>query len=108
MNLRDKRILVTGATGGIGRALVAALLEDEAHVLLTGRDHAALHRFARHVDGDLSHTAVFAANLSKPQDRTALCSFAARWRGGIDVLINNAGIADFDLLHNQSAEALEA
>ena len=108
MNLRDRRFLVTGAAGGIGRALVAALIEEEAHVLLSGRDHATLHRFARQIDGDLSHTAVFAADLSRPQDRAALCSFASRWRGGIDVLINNAGVAGFNLLDDESPESIDA
>lgn len=107
MNLRDKRVLVTGATGGIGRELVASLIEQDAHVLLSGRDHATLQHFANYIDDDLSHTAVFAADLSRPQDRAALCSFAARWRGGIDVLINNAAIAGFNLLQDETAGSID-
>jgi short-subunit dehydrogenase len=107
MNLRDKRILVTGAAGGIGSELVASLIEEDAHVLLTGRDHAALQRVAARTD-DRGHTAVFAADLGKPQDRAALCKFAKQWRGGIDMLINNAGVGDFNLLQQQSAESIQA
>jgi len=108
MNLQGKRVLVTGAAGGIGSALVAALLDAEAHVLLSGRDHSALQRVVARVDKELSRSAIFAADLSKPQDRSALCSFASRWRGGIDIVINNAGVADFALLQRQSAESIQA
>lgn len=108
MNLRDKRVLVTGAAGGIGRALVKALVEEEAQVLLSGRNHLQLQDLATIIDADRSRTAVFAANLSRSQDRAALCAFAARWQGGIDVLINNAGVADFSLLHCQTPEAIDA
>jgi short-subunit dehydrogenase len=106
MNLRDKRILVTGAAGGIGSELVASLIQEEAHVLLTGRDHAALQRVAARCADERG--AVFAADLAKPRDRAALCAFATQWRGGIDMLINNAGVGDFSLLHQQSAEAIQA
>jgi short-subunit dehydrogenase len=107
MNLRDKRILVTGAAGGIGSELVAALIDEEAHVLLTGRDHGALLRVTSRCDASHGYTAVFAADLAKPRDRAALCAFGSQWRGGIDMLINNAGVGDFNLLHQQSAESIE-
>lgn len=44
--LRDRRIVVVGATGGIGSAIVDQLLHAGAHVLATGRDRAALERLA--------------------------------------------------------------
>jgi len=108
MNLRDKRILVTGAAGGIGSELAKALIDAEAHVVLSGRDRPVLQRVAASIDGDLRRTAVFAADLSKAQDRAALCLFASQWHGGIDILINNAGVANFDLLHRSSSESIEA
>lgn len=106
MNLRDKRVLVTGASGGIGRALVAALLEEGAQVLLSGRDHEALLKVVQH-HAERERTAVFAADLTDAPDRARLCDFAARWRGGIDILINNAAINDFSLLMAQPTESLD-
>lgn len=106
MNLRDKRVLVTGASGGIGRALVTALLEKGAQVLMTGRDRAALSKVVVH-HAERERTAVFAADISNASDRARLCEYASRWRGGIDVLINNAAVNEFNLLIAQPAAAME-
>ncbi|WP_129645781.1 SDR family oxidoreductase [Peristeroidobacter agariperforans] len=107
MSLHDKRVLVTGASGGIGRALVAELLNEGAQVLLSGRDHAALSKVVAH-HPERERSAVFAANIANASDRARLCDFAARWRGGIDILINNAGVNDFAFLSVQSGESLDA
>ncbi|MFC4314064.1 SDR family oxidoreductase [Steroidobacter flavus] len=107
MDLTDKRILITGAGGGIGRALVSLLLDEGAQVLLTGRDHAALLKVIEH-HAERDRAAVFAADLSCGMDRARLCDFALRWRGGVDLLINNAAVNDFNLLTTQSADELDA
>ncbi|GFE85949.1 SDR family oxidoreductase [Steroidobacter agaridevorans] len=106
MNLIGKRVLITGASGGIGRALVAALLGEGAHVLLSGRDHAALAAVVAH-HAEREHAAVFAADITNALDRARLCDFASRWRGGVDILINNAAVNDFTLLKMQSAESMD-
>lgn len=107
MKLQDARILVTGAGGGIGSALVAALLDEGAQVLLSGRDPATLSRVVQqHADRD--RCAIFAADLTSAADRARLCEFAARWRGGISILVNNAAVSDFTLLATQSAESVDA
>jgi len=106
MKLVDRRVLITGATGGIGSALVATLLDEGAEVLLSGRDHAGLANVVKeHADGN--RTTVFAADLTSASDRARLCDFAARWRGGVDILINNAAVNDFALLTSQSAESID-
>jgi short-subunit dehydrogenase len=106
MNLQNTRVLITGAGGGIGRALVATLLDEGAHVLLSGRDHEALSKVVQgHAERE--RAAVFTADLTQASDRARLCDFASRWRGGIDMLINNAAVNDFALLTSQSAESLD-
>jgi short-subunit dehydrogenase len=107
MSLKDKRILITGASGGIGRELVAALLDEGAYVLLSGRGHAELTRVVEsHAERD--HAAVFAADIASASDRARLCDYALRWRGGVDILINNAAVNEFGFLATQSAESLDA
>jgi short-subunit dehydrogenase len=98
--------LITGASGGIGRELVVALLNEGAWVLLTGRDHAALASVVEH-HADRERSAVFAADITSASDRARLCDFASRWGGGIDMLVNNAAVGDFGFLAAQSAESIE-
>lgn len=105
MNLQDRRVLITGASGGIGRALVATLLDEGAQVLLSGRDHEALSKVVQH-HAERDRAAVFAADLTDESDRARLCDFASRWRGGIDVLINNAAVNEFALLTSVPSASL--
>jgi short-subunit dehydrogenase len=107
MNLQDRRVLITGASGGIGRALVAALLQEGAHVLLSGRDREALSKVVEESASHRERTALFSADLTNDSDRARLCEFASRWRGGIDVLINNAAVSDFALLPSVDPGSLD-
>lgn len=107
MNLQDRRVLVTGASGGIGAALVTVLLERGAEVLVSGRNQAALTKVVS--DHPLRESAeIFVADLSSVSDRIRLCERASSWRGGVDVLINNAAVSDFSLLGSASAESVDA
>lgn len=106
MNLENKRVLVTGAGGGIGRELVVALLDEGAYVLLTGRDRGALASVVKH-HPERERSVVFAADITSASDRARLCDFALRWRGGIDILVNNAAVSEFTFLEAQSAESVD-
>jgi short-subunit dehydrogenase len=107
MKLAGRRVLLTGATGGIGRVFARRLLEEGAHVLLVARDEGALdaliHSFAFAGDRVQAH----AADLTKHTARTSLCDFARRWHGGIDVLINNAGLNSFSMYEDLTAEQID-
>jgi len=107
MNLGESRVVLTGATGGIGRVIACRLLERGAHVLLVGRDQAALDALVRASGfaGDRVHAHV--ADLTQHQARAGLCELARRWHGGVDVLINNAGLNPFSLYEDLGSEQLE-
>ncbi len=102
MLLKDARIVLTGASGGLGEALARQLLQAGASLLLTARDPARLERLAASLDGPCS---VLAADLSTPDgvDRLA----AAAHSFGANVLINNAGIGGFGLLDEQRWDEVE-
>ena len=88
-DLEGKRALVTGASGGIGGAIARALHGRGAQVALSGTREEALQELA----GELGDRAVVTpANLSDPDSVFALPGQAAEALGGIDILINNAGI----------------
>ena len=102
MNLAGKRVLITGAGGGIGSALVARIYNEGASVLLTGRDDIQLRRIIATLGLNEERASYLVADLARAADRTRLCAKATSWGNGIDVLINNAGVADFGLLGDRA------
>jgi NAD(P)-dependent dehydrogenase (short-subunit alcohol dehydrogenase family) len=83
LGLDGKRCLVTGSTGGIGLEVVRLLVAEGARVVSSGRRDAPRAGEVAHLAGDLSHA-------GEPE---RVVSAAARALGGLDVLINNVGIA---------------
>lgn len=96
-----KRVLLTGATGGIGRAIAKRLASAGASLLLVARQPEELLLLSQQLPG--SHHC-FSANLTEMSDLRALVAFS-QTIGGIDVLINNAGISQFALCDEQNYAA---
>ncbi len=108
MKLPQARVLLTGAAGGIGGAIAAELLAHGATVLLVDLNDLALrHLVAGKLQAYADRVEVYTTNLTKADDRTRLAEFARTWRGGVNVLINNAGVSHFRLLHEQPAEEVD-
>ena len=101
------KVLITGGAGGIGGAIASELLSRGASVLLVDRDAAALARsVGRHARyGDRVGTC--AADLTNAADRKLICDTAAEWRGGVNVLVNNAGINHFRMFEDQPPEQVD-
>jgi short-subunit dehydrogenase len=88
---RDKVVVVTGGTDGIGKALVELLIDAGAKVSTCGRNHDKLYQLqAGHPSAPL-HTMV--ADVSSENDCRRLMEMTVKIFGGIDILINNAGIS---------------
>jgi 3-oxoacyl-[acyl-carrier protein] reductase len=88
-NLEGKRALVTGASGAIGGAIVQALHRQGATVVLSGTRKDALEQASASL-GERTHIA--AADLSNAAAVDGLVPEAERLMGGLDILINNAGL----------------
>ena len=103
MKLSECRAVITGASGGIGQALVAALLLEGAQLLLVGRQPEPLQALAKAHAGKVT---VVAADICERSGREAVVAATQRF-GGINTLINAAGINHFGLLeqHDESAIA---
>lgn len=84
MQLRGSRVLLTGASRGIGAALAAALADKGATLALVARDSPALHEVAARTGGT-----ALPCDLSDLSALPALVEAA----GDVDVLINNAGVS---------------
>src|SRR3989440_10339702 len=87
--LNGTRVLVTGATSGLGAAMAAALAEAGARVMVTGRDQARAEATAQ----ELGSSVVPCQLDVRDEGSVAACVARAvdTW-GGIDMLVNNAGI----------------
>ena len=90
--LNGLRVLVTGASQGIGRALVVEAAKRGCKVLAAARSQPLLDELAAEVRAAGGTVETVAADITKPEDRAAMVSAATRHFGGLDVLVNNAGI----------------
>lgn len=108
MKIESVRAVITGGAGGIGSAIAAELLAFGASVLLVDRDAPALEaaRAAFPSGGDRADTLV--ADLTDAAGREALVAAAREWRGGANVLVNNAGLNHFGLFESQPEAQINA
>lgn len=88
--LADKRVLITGGAGGIGTAIAARFLEEGSRVVALDRDPAALSRLGPELPA-LGGT--IRADVSDPDDIARALAELDELVGGLDILINNAGIS---------------
>jgi short-subunit dehydrogenase len=103
VELQGKRVLITGASRGIGRALAVGFADAGAHVALVARDGAALESLAAQLGGS-AHP----ADLLDPEQLGRLVHRVEDSIGAIDVLVNNAGLAHSGVHWDLTAEQLEA
>ena len=101
---KDKVVVVTGGTDGIGRAMVEALLGMGAKVATCGRNHDKLYHLQSEYPSAHLHTMV--ADVSNENDCRRFMETTTKFFGGIDILINNAGISMRALLKDVSTETL--
>ena len=88
MNLKNKKILITGATGGIGYSLVKKFYELDSVVLATGTNENKLDQLQR----EFKNIKVKSFKLDQHSEIEKFIDSCHLELGGIDVLINNAGI----------------
>jgi short-subunit dehydrogenase len=101
---KDKVVIVTGGSDGIGRALVEELLQKGAKVATCGRDNDKLYQLQSSFPSSPLHTMV--ADVSKENDCRRFIETTVKFFGGIDILINNAGISMRALLKDASIEVI--
>jgi NAD(P)-dependent dehydrogenase (short-subunit alcohol dehydrogenase family) len=104
-SLEGKSAVVTGSTRGIGRAIAEVLLEAGARVAVSARDEREVAAAGK----DLSRThakrvLAYRCDVRREEDVSALFEETEHAFGGVDILINNAGVGVFRNLEEMSLE----
>ena len=101
IDLKGKKVLVTGASGGIGKAIAIELSSNGADLCLTGRNKSELESLQKLIGGNCE---IIISDLSKSEGIDELANSAQEKMGQIDILINNAGITRDNLFMRMSEE----
>jgi short-subunit dehydrogenase len=101
MTIQNMTVVLTGATGGIGRAIARQLAADGARLILVARNAARLEDLRDELGGDPHR--VVAADLDTPAGRQCVVEACS---AGPDLLINGAGINEFELLESQCGASI--
>lgn len=102
MDIKDKVIVVTGASSGIGEAAAREFGREGAKVVLAARRLDKLQSLAQEINGmnTGAETLIVQADLSRFEEIQSLAAQAFERFGRIDVLVNNAGFGRLDWLEN--------
>jgi short-subunit dehydrogenase len=102
--IRDSRAIVTGASSGIGRATALELARQGAEVVITARREERLQQVAQQIAAAGGRVQTVVGDLVEPAVRQAALQAAQTHFGGLDVLVNNAGVGALGLFeHSDSA-----
>lgn len=107
MKLEGAKVLLTGAGGGIGRATAARLAAAGARLALVGRDAERLRAAADTVAGQGSPAKVFPFDLAAADGHGELVATVSAALGGLDLVINNAGVSSFCALADEDPARIE-
>jgi 3-oxoacyl-[acyl-carrier protein] reductase len=102
--LRGKRVVVTGASRGIGKAIAERFVSDGCSVLVTDIASDRLDQTKRELDR-LGSVESIVGDVSEPAFCTSLIEHAQRQLGGVDVVVNNAGIVAFEAFLDHSLQS---
>lgn len=94
LKLRGKRALVTGSTGGIGEGIAATLAAEGVKVVLHGRSADAAAKVQADIRAAGGEATVVLGDLSDEAAAARVAADARSAFGGVDILINNAGVYD--------------
>lgn len=106
MRLQGKRVLMTGVTGGLGHHLASMLADEGAQLALVDVDARRLKTFLQAISAKGGKAVEIVADFNHAHAVQGVVDSAVQHLGGIDLLINNAGVMDFIAFEQQSPERI--
>ncbi len=106
MNLSGKRIILTGAGGGIGYRIALLLAAKGARLALVDINATRLDEICAEIKQQGGNASAIALDLTAEGAASQVVNTALQTLGGLDIVINNAGLLDFTLYENQSPERI--
>ena len=106
-NLKDKVVLITGASRGIGRAIALKLALNEARVLLLSRNSKELSELNDEFISKGFQSIYQSLDVSNLEDLNSAVNYAKKQWGTVDAIINNAGITDDNLIVRMKSESFD-
>ena len=108
MDYKGKTAIVTGGTKGIGRAIAEALAAEGMNVCVGARDLDEVKQAVRELEGAGAKASGAACDVRVYEEVEALVAHAVEEFGGVDVLVNNAGVGLHKLVEETSPEEFRA
>ena len=93
---KGKTIIVTGASSGIGEATAKEFLSKGAKVILVARSESKMHDSFKDFNQDLY--SIYPFDLTNLDDIDSFVKMLIKKEGPIDILFNNAGVVNLDIL----------
>jgi len=107
MNLKSQRILITGAGGGIGVALCTELAAEGPRLCLLDRRQESVDPVIREVQDTAEATMALSCDITRGDHRQAALREIEKAWGGVDILINLAGVMDFAPFHEEDPAMIQ-
>src|SRR5437868_11190591 len=109
MELKNKTAIVTGGTKGIGRGIAEALLREGIAVCISARHQDEIDKAVSELNGSTEGSAIgFVCDVREYDQVKSLIDHTINELGGLDILINNAGIGIFESVEETSPEDFRA
>ncbi len=103
----DQRVLITGGSRGLGFILARKLVEQGAHVAICARDQEELESAEKELSGGPGTIMTLQCDVTSRTDVEAMAAIVTEKLGGIDVLINNAGVIQVGPFESMTVEDFE-
>ncbi len=107
MDIKGKNAIITGAGKGLGKAVALVLAKEGVNVAITGRNEENLKNTVQEIKNLGVNSAYAVFSIDNEKEVKEGIDALAKEMGGIDILINNAGIGDFGAINDMSSEVWE-